>query len=459
MYSCSPSQLLAQGACFQCLDQKQTDMAILQLLCEISQNGGGGGGGTQRVFHGPDDPNGVVVGPDPAIYYSDTGGLWVKLNGVTDDTGWAPLIGASAAAIPAVQAAARSVPMEVPVLKMATETIFVANLPNTLIRQPIASPTAMTHAKNLLKKATSFGANLWLLILAFLFFSWSAMAQFQPPLLRNILTTNQNVTTSGGVVVTQVGSATVNIGLTGGPFQPAGNNLTNWNQWPTNILGDVRSITILSNAFAGPFTNASTGQITTFVNTNSGAAGNFQPASNNLTNWSGIPTNILADIRTIIVETNTATPAVTNASGGITYFLVTNASPYAVSMAFGALVYSPADNVTNYIGNLNVTADVGSSFSRTWVYAPVTGTITGITFSLGRTGTTQSGETWPWSVRIANTTDYSVGNLSAQSLSVTGLSIPVTRGQSISMWSANPAWVTNPTSVNPFGTIVIEVSP
>lgn len=58
MSSCSTSELLASGACFQCLTKKELQIVIAQLLCEISSSGGGGG--TPQVFDTypavPDDP-------------------------------------------------------------------------------------------------------------------------------------------------------------------------------------------------------------------------------------------------------------------------------------------------------------------------------------------------------------------------------------------------------------------
>lgn len=44
---------------------------VLQLLCEIKDNGGGGGGGSQEVYEGNGDPNGVETPDDPtkpAVY-------------------------------------------------------------------------------------------------------------------------------------------------------------------------------------------------------------------------------------------------------------------------------------------------------------------------------------------------------------------------------------------------------
>lgn len=40
MATCSPSDLLEAGKCFQCLTKKELQIVIAQLLCEINQGGG-----------------------------------------------------------------------------------------------------------------------------------------------------------------------------------------------------------------------------------------------------------------------------------------------------------------------------------------------------------------------------------------------------------------------------------
>lgn len=74
--TCDPGQLLSEARCFQCLDEQQTEMVRLALLCIISQNGGGGGGSVAVL----DD--GVVVVPvatglnftNAGVTVSDLGG-------------------------------------------------------------------------------------------------------------------------------------------------------------------------------------------------------------------------------------------------------------------------------------------------------------------------------------------------------------------------------------------------
>ncbi len=46
----------------------------------------------QQVFFGSGDPNGSITALRPAMYYTDDGHLWVKLNGILDNTNWGQLM-------------------------------------------------------------------------------------------------------------------------------------------------------------------------------------------------------------------------------------------------------------------------------------------------------------------------------------------------------------------------------
>lgn len=73
MASCSASELLDSGKCFQCLTKKELQIVIAQLLCEISA--GGGGGGANQISRGSGPP--VAAPADPtkgAMYYDDDSG-------------------------------------------------------------------------------------------------------------------------------------------------------------------------------------------------------------------------------------------------------------------------------------------------------------------------------------------------------------------------------------------------
>lgn len=43
MAECNPTELIEQAKCFQCLDDLQLKLVIIQLLCDIEAGGGGGG--------------------------------------------------------------------------------------------------------------------------------------------------------------------------------------------------------------------------------------------------------------------------------------------------------------------------------------------------------------------------------------------------------------------------------
>lgn len=87
MAACNVDTLLTDACTngFGSLSDRDLKIAILQLLCD---GGGGGGGGSTEVYFVAGDPNGVQTATRPAIAYSATGGLWLKTNAGTNNTGW-----------------------------------------------------------------------------------------------------------------------------------------------------------------------------------------------------------------------------------------------------------------------------------------------------------------------------------------------------------------------------------
>lgn len=76
MATCSTSELMEAGKCFQCLSKKELWIVIAQLLCEIKSSPGLGVP-AQILTGSVDDPNGTVAPNDStmgAIYYRDTAG-------------------------------------------------------------------------------------------------------------------------------------------------------------------------------------------------------------------------------------------------------------------------------------------------------------------------------------------------------------------------------------------------
>ena len=78
MATCSASELLESGKCFQCLTKKELQIVIAQLLCEISS----GASGVTVNLTGSGSPVGVIVGED-GQFYTDTAGdaLWQWYSG------------------------------------------------------------------------------------------------------------------------------------------------------------------------------------------------------------------------------------------------------------------------------------------------------------------------------------------------------------------------------------------
>jgi hypothetical protein len=70
MATCNPNTLLASGACYQCLDEDQFQMAVLQLLCDIAASGGGGGGSAQ-LLQGDGAPVDDPTNPFAPALYTD----------------------------------------------------------------------------------------------------------------------------------------------------------------------------------------------------------------------------------------------------------------------------------------------------------------------------------------------------------------------------------------------------
>ena len=80
--TCSPTTLLAEGTSFQSMGETQFQMAVLQLLCDISASGGGGG--AAQVFQGTGSPtNPPTAAGLPALYTDLTTGVIYTWNVIT----------------------------------------------------------------------------------------------------------------------------------------------------------------------------------------------------------------------------------------------------------------------------------------------------------------------------------------------------------------------------------------
>lgn len=87
MATCSPTELVQDGACFGCLDGRSARIAELQLLCEIKDAMTGGGGSGALVCMDA-DPVAAPTGNCQFVYvrvvahlwaWDSTLGVWVQL--------------------------------------------------------------------------------------------------------------------------------------------------------------------------------------------------------------------------------------------------------------------------------------------------------------------------------------------------------------------------------------------
>jgi hypothetical protein len=73
---------MAEAACFSCIQPNQRALAVVALLCQISEAGGGGDGGSgNSILSGPDSPVGSIEAAGPALYVQDDGTLWTLPEG------------------------------------------------------------------------------------------------------------------------------------------------------------------------------------------------------------------------------------------------------------------------------------------------------------------------------------------------------------------------------------------
>jgi hypothetical protein len=72
--ACDPNQLLLNARCFQCLSQKELQMVVTYLLCQISI-GSGGSASPQLVTYTVAPPANPPDTSKPAVAYDPTGNL------------------------------------------------------------------------------------------------------------------------------------------------------------------------------------------------------------------------------------------------------------------------------------------------------------------------------------------------------------------------------------------------
>jgi hypothetical protein len=67
--ACDPEELMAEAACYACIQPNQRALAIVALLCLIEESGGGGGGGSVDV----EDEGVPVVSPASVLNFIGDG--------------------------------------------------------------------------------------------------------------------------------------------------------------------------------------------------------------------------------------------------------------------------------------------------------------------------------------------------------------------------------------------------
>ncbi len=118
--------------------------------------------------------------------------------------------------------------------------------------------------------------------------------------------------------------------------------------------------------------------------------------------------------------------------------------------------FSPLDSTTYLIG---IHGQSTSDTIRT--YIPNAGTITKCYLNLTASGDLGTNETSTISIRVNNTTDYTISSTvtndaNPTAFSSTAMSVPVVAGDYIQLKWTTPIWVTNPNNIGIGGIIYIE---
>jgi hypothetical protein len=334
--SCDINELLREGACFQCLDQRGQQMAILQLLCTISTSGGGGGG-TQMVFFGPSDPNGSVTASVPSIYYGADGSIWGKTSG-SGNTGWEPYIAGAVASEP-IMAMARSEPMVVE----AQEPPEPQPISLPLDRPEAKAPVVIS--KSIMSRVREwFSTNLfsWFILLIAL----CAPAQaVPPPLVRNILTTNDTIVGAGGITISTIpGTTTITGSGGGGGSITGGTNIGSgvgiFGGTNNNLIQFKSLLLIATNVPAFWATNSITAILfypTNYLLSSNGVmGGNLNGNQWSITNLNELVANTLTILGTLSVNTLSVTGRTVLADIGL--LSLTNGTPAIIEHNLG---YTP----------------------------------------------------------------------------------------------------------------------
>ncbi len=135
----------------------------------------------------------------------------------------------------------------------------------------------------------------------------------------------------------------------------------------------------------------------------------------------------------------------------------TETNPYTLNIRV-SILFPALDSTTYYFGYENNPTYAISSIYR--VYIPQAGTIKKcyVNFTNGTIGTN---ETSTISIRVNNTTDYTISSTvtndaNPTAFSSTAMSVPVVAGDYIQLKWTTPIWVTNPLTVTIGGIAYIQ---
>lgn len=150
----------------------------------------------------------------------------------------------------------------------------------------------------------------------------------------------------------------------------------------------------------------------------------------------------------------------TNSGGTRGFYDLPSGGGLGYTLIAGAIQHNPTDSQVVYIGSTYSLAP-GTTVDVQRIYIPKAGTIkAAYVYGYANSATHGSGESWNMSIRLNNTTDYSIADVAATTQtrvwSNTALSIAVVAGDYIEIKSTQPAWATNPVSVRYNAVIYIE---
>lgn len=120
-------------------------------------------------------------------------------------------------------------------------------------------------------------------------------------------------------------------------------------------------------------------------------------------------------------------------------------------------VHSPADGLTYYAGQIGQAATTTGGTRR--VTVPISGTIVAAAVTVNAVTAVGSNESWTFNVRLNNSSSTLIGSVAANTsyrvVTNTAMSVAVSAGDYVELEVVCPTWVTNPTGVTYWVTLVV----